>query len=250
MSATGDLIAALVAGGMNAAEAAGLVARAAVEMTGALTKRSSAAIRQQRYRERNKASQTITLELQPSVTNRNETVTERNAPEASQTVTERNESVTCDAASLSKEVRKIEIKKREGAKGTQLADGWRPEQKHWDEAIAILGSDDRAERELRKFKLHAADKGRVAKNWGAAWVKWALQAIEYGARNGNGTSSYRADPAAGRATARETQHVASMGSAALRYLQEGKSAGQGRELPDSPGLARIPDPLKGTENAH
>jgi hypothetical protein len=79
---------------MDAAEAAGLVARAAVEMTGALTKKSAGAARQQRYRERHKLSQRDASEDAPIVTKRNESVTRDADPEASQTVTNRNESVT------------------------------------------------------------------------------------------------------------------------------------------------------------
>jgi hypothetical protein len=79
---------------MNAAEAAGLVARAAVEMTGALTKKSAGAARQQRYRERHKASQRNACDKHESVTKRNESVTRDAEPKASQTVTNRNESVT------------------------------------------------------------------------------------------------------------------------------------------------------------
>jgi hypothetical protein len=222
---------------MEAAEAAGLVARAAVEMTGALTRKSSNAARQQRYRDRN-----------ASVTKRNENVTETETHERNETVTNRNEPVTRNAASLSKEDKK-ENKKRE-ARGTQLPEGWRPSPQHWDEALTILGSVVRTDLELRKFTLHAADKGRVAKNWNAAWVKWAIQAIEYGARNGHGTSNNRTDPAAGRATAREAQHVATMGGAALRFLQEGKSARTGRDLPDDPDVAGGVNAVQGAKNAH
>jgi hypothetical protein len=54
MTATGELIAALVAGGMDAAEAASLVVRAAVEMTATVNHRSPNAVRQQRFRDREK----------------------------------------------------------------------------------------------------------------------------------------------------------------------------------------------------
>jgi hypothetical protein len=94
VTATAELITALVKGGMDAAEAAGLVARAAVEMTGALTKKSAGAARQQRYRERNKASHSNASDEAGSVTKRNESVTRDASPKASQTVTNRNESVT------------------------------------------------------------------------------------------------------------------------------------------------------------
>jgi len=94
VTATAELITALVASGMEAAEAAGLVARAAVEMTGALSKKSAGAARQQRYRERHKASQRNASDNHENVTRRNESVTRDADPKASQTVTNRNESVT------------------------------------------------------------------------------------------------------------------------------------------------------------
>jgi hypothetical protein len=215
---------------MNAADAAGLVARAGVEMTGALTKKSSNAVRQQRYRDRH-----------ASVTNRNETVTERNADKRNETVTNRNETVTRNAPSLSKEDKK-EKKKRESAekRAAQLPDGWRPDEKHWAASAARLGSSERAERELTKFTNHALSKGRTAKNWNAAWANWVERAIDWGG-NGNAISNHRTDTAAGRATARELDQVAAMGGAALRYLQERKSAGSGRPSPDGAGVAEIVD---------
>ena len=85
MSAARDLVAALVAGGMDPIEASSLLARAAIEMT-VPPEKSSSAKRQKRYRDRNK-----------SVTNRNETVTEQNEPERNETVTNRNETVTRNA---------------------------------------------------------------------------------------------------------------------------------------------------------
>src|SRR6185436_12781920 len=114
MGATRDLIAALVAGGMDAADAAGLVARAAVEMTAVVTRKSPGAARQQRYRERNKASPSVTQELEKK---------------ASPSVTNRNETSQSDAASLSIEESKKD-KRREG-RASQLPDGWRPDQRHW-----------------------------------------------------------------------------------------------------------------------
>jgi hypothetical protein len=79
---------------MSVAEAAGLVARAAVEMTGALTKKSAGAFRQQRYRERHKASLRDGEGKEAFVTNRNKSVTRDAGHEASRTVTEASQSVT------------------------------------------------------------------------------------------------------------------------------------------------------------
>lgn len=236
---------------MDAAEAAGLVARAAVEMTGALTKRSAGAIRQQRWRDRNKASQGVTQEDGEGVTKRNESVMRNADCEASQSVSNRNEASQRNGTSLSKEEKKeeIEVKKRERAekRASQLPTDWRPGEKQWQDAVVTLGSEDRAERELRKFTNHALAKGRTAKNWNAAWNNWVDRALEW--ENGNGNSNSRADTATGRATAREAQHVAQMGGAALRYLQESKAARQVGDLAGGAGTAEIFDFGPRAENA-
>lgn len=237
MSATGQLIAALVAGGMDASEAAGLVARAAVEMTGALTRKSAGAKRQQRYRERHKASQTVTRDDNEKRNETSQSVTSLRSGKTSQSVTNRNESVTRDAASLSIEKKEENKKVKRESRASQLPDDWKPDEKYWIEAVSILGDDGRTSHELRKFKLHALDKGRLAKNWNAAWVKWALQAIEYEAQHGQSANHIRTDTAAGRATAREAQHVASVGDAALQYLRQSKSAGHDGQAPGSAGFA-------------
>lgn len=351
MTATAELIAALVAGGMNAAEAAGLVARAAVEMTGELTRKkppSSAALRMNEYRNRREAmgmprvfraehfkpmlvardgARCIYCEatgalvidhihptflggtddhgnlglackecngrkagkpfqeagmrivvrsaeaahadfLMRTQANTGEHAVARECSHEPRTTAnnrEHNDSRNCSPVfavgannrehvhvpSLSKEEREEVIKKesKRESRATQLPDDWSPASKHWDEAVSILGSPEQGELELRKFKLHAADKGRLAKNWNAAWVKWALQAIEYRARNGNSASTNRSDPVAGRATAREAQHVAQMGGAALRYLQESKAARQVGDLAGGAGTAEIFDFGPRAENA-
>lgn len=218
MSAAKEVIAALVAGGMDALDAAELVARAAVEMTAGVARKTPGAIRQQRYRER-----------QQGVTKRNESVTRYGEDGASQSVTKRNEVTDGDAASLSKEVSKEDNKERKRERrGSQIPDGWRPDEPKWTDALARLGGAEVAERELRKFTNHALSKGRVCKNWGAAWNNWVDRALEWG--SGNAASNNRTNPAAGRATAREAQLVTAMGNGALRYLEESRAARSDRVL--------------------
>ncbi len=131
LSAVRELTAALIKAGMDPADAAAMVARAGVEMAPPADTRTAGAKRQAAYRERNKAS--------PNVTE----VTEA---KASQSVTNRNETSQSDAASLSKEERKKEIKeKREATRAAQLPDGWRPEPEHWQTAVERLGSAARAD---------------------------------------------------------------------------------------------------------
>lgn len=251
MSATGDLISALVSGGMDASEAAALVARAAVEMTGALTRKSTGASRQQRYRDRQKSSQSVTRYADENRNEASRTVTTLRCDEASRTVTNRNESVTSDAASLSIESKREEIRKeKRESRASQLLDDWTPSEKFWMEAIKLLGSEELALSELQSFRLHALDKGRVSKNWNAAWVKWALQAIKYGARNGKPNSDNRTNTGAGRATAREAEHVASVGSAALQYLRQGKSAGSNREASGDCGFTGVSHPYARAKGTH
>jgi hypothetical protein len=66
-------------------------------------------------------------------------------------------------------------------------------------------------------------------NWSGTWRNRVRTVME---RDGNGKSSngHRADTSSGRATAREAHHVATMGAAALRYLEESKSARSGGDL--------------------
>lgn len=258
MSATGQLIAALISGGMEAAEAAGLVARAAVEMTGALTKKSSGAARQQRYRERNKASLTVTPEPQQSVTNRNESVTSDAAQEASQSVTKRNEASQSDGAanppltyfltseeknlSEKKESKKERVRKKRDA---PLPVDWQPSA-HAFVVAADHGVSVPAVEQI--FRDYLKSSGKLYADYDAAFYNFLRNQKKFNG-HGNGTSNHRADPAAGRATARETQHVATMGRAALLYLQESKSAGQGGNLPGSAGPAGVVDFGKRAENA-
>lgn len=254
MSAASQIISALVAGGMDAGEAAGLLARAGVEMVGHMTRKSPGAIRQLRYRERNKASQTVTRDDSDERNETSQSVTSLRSDEASQSVTNRNESVTRDVVSLSKEEKKEESKKdkREGARGCRLPDGWEPPQADLEAAIALLGMT-RADDELAKFRDHwKAQPGSrgVKADWPATWRNWYRRAAEYGNRNGQPVSNHRPDPVAGRATAREVQQVTAVGSAALRFLKEGAPTRPAGRQPNSPGSAGFFDTNERAKNAH
>jgi hypothetical protein len=162
LSAAHEIISALVAGGMDAVEAASLVARAAVEMTAGGGKTSNA-VRQQRYRDRNK-----------TVTNRNEVTHEPTVTNRNESVTNRNE-VT---PSLSIEINKKEKKEKRESRATQMPEGWRPDDNRWQAACRTFG-DDGADRELRKFTSNARAKGLTYKNWNFAWDTWAERAVEW-----------------------------------------------------------------------
>lgn len=89
-----------------------------------------------------------------------------------------------------------------------------------DDAAAVLSAIQRA----RDKRVHGP----------IAWITRAL-----GNGNGNSVSGYRTDPVAGRATAREAQHVASVGDAALQYLRQSKPAGSDRETSRDFGFASV-----------
>lgn len=122
----------MVAGGMDALDAAALVARAAVEMTAATPAavKSIGALRQQRYRDRQK-----------TVTRNVTSVTDHERNEASPNVTDRNENVTLlrsDETTISYFPSKEEIpeKKKESKKeratrkrNAPLREDWAPSMK-------------------------------------------------------------------------------------------------------------------------
>ena len=162
----GELVARLVAQGVEMEEASEIIALAVA--AGAATyphRKSSAAIRQKAYRDRKR------------VTNRNEPVTPLHEADRNEPVTNHNESVTRYAALSLSNNNKIE-KKRERA--TQLPEGWRPSGAAWQSAVERVG-EQRAEIELVKFRNHAADKGRTSKRWDAAWSNWIDKAVDFGA---------------------------------------------------------------------
>lgn len=171
MSAIRELTIALIKAGMDPVEATILIARAGIEMAPTGDTRTPGARRQARYRERNETSQSVT-EVTP--------------PQTSQIVTKRNETSQSDAASLSKKERIEEEKEVRGprkARASQLPDEWQPGQNAWQAAVERIGPD-RAIAELKKFKNHAADKGRVSKSWDAAWRNWVDRALDYGGAMG------------------------------------------------------------------
>lgn len=202
MSAVRELTILLIKAGVDPVEATILIARAGVEMTPPGDTRSAGAKRQSAYRERNKASLNITKVTHEKVT---------------ESVTKRNETSLSDASSLSIESKKEENKKkRESAKASQLPAGWRPDLEVWNETIAILGAEQRAEYELKKFTDHALEKGRTAKNWNAAWRNWSRRAVEYGGRNGQSNPTIRTPSFAGPAPTGDDAIVTGMGRALER----------------------------------
>lgn len=73
------------------------------------------------------------------------------------------------------------------ARAVALPDSWTPTSEHRDRATSD-GLD--VDREAIKFQAHAAERGRTAKNWNAAFTRWLMNAAEYAKRDGaRGTRS-------------------------------------------------------------
>ncbi len=167
MSDIGALVERLVEAGLSIGEAGSIIAEAfAAGAASSGFRKSSNAERQQRYRDRK------------TVTKRNEIVTPSNAEPAAPTVTNRNETVT-NRNDVTAPSIVLENKKEKKDRGTQLQDGWRPDEIRWTAACRKLGTAG-AETELQKFTSHHRAKGTVFKNWNFGWDKWLLNSDQWG----------------------------------------------------------------------
>lgn|SRR5690625_48638 len=69
-------------------------------------------------------------------------------------------------------------------RATQLPASWEPTDEHRKRATEYGLNLDR---EAVKFRTHAQEKGRTAKNWNAAFTRWLINAAEYAQRDGRST---------------------------------------------------------------
>lgn len=72
----------------------------------------------------------------------------------------------------------LDNKKEKKDRGSQIPDGWKPDDIRWIAACRKLGNDG-AERELQKFAAHHRAKGTVFKNWNSGWDKWLINAQQW-----------------------------------------------------------------------
>jgi hypothetical protein len=72
----------------------------------------------------------------------------------------------------------LDNKKEKKDRGSQLPDGWRPDEIRWDAVCRKIGTTA-AETELNKFTSHHRAKGTVFKNWSFGWDKWLLQSEQW-----------------------------------------------------------------------
>lgn len=165
MSAVRDLVAALVAAGHDPVDAAAMVARAAMEMSS--PQKSSAALRQQRYRDRNKPSQIVTP---------------LHDDDSSRNVTNHNESVTRDARHIKDSKSDSKKDSRQPAsRGSRISPDWVPSAE--DRAFAKQEgfSDAEIDREAGKFRDYWLSKsGRDAAKvtWSGTWRVWIRNNVD------------------------------------------------------------------------
>ena len=66
-------------------------------------------------------------------------------------------------------------------RAVRLSASWTPTDEHRDRA---RDSGLNLDQEVVKFRAHAEEKGRTAKNWNAAFTRWLINAAEYAQRDG------------------------------------------------------------------
>lgn len=240
---------------MDAAEAAGLVARAGVEMTGELTRKLVSSM--STGLSTGQSGESRALEKRRAW-DRGRKKRQRDALKAAADVSAMSTGFHRTSTGLPPEnadvCLTVEDKKtglsvgKERKKGSRLLSDTRVSDEQRAIAIECGCPPDRVDAVWSEFVDYWSDipgqKG-CKLTWTGTWRN-RVKAIF---KNGQRTINHRADPAAGRATAREAQHVAVMGGAALRYLQESKSTGSGGDLSGSPDTAEIIDLGKRAENA-
>lgn len=167
MNASRQIIEALIAGGMDPADAAFLVACSAAELSPPADTRSPGAKRQAAYRERNKASLNVTEVTPEKVT---ESVTKRN--EASQSNASQKVPI-----STSKNLKESKRQNR----GTRISPDWSLSEAERSFAKQEGFSDWEIQREAQKFRDYwtacAGAKG-VKLDWTATWRQWIRSGAE------------------------------------------------------------------------
>lgn len=122
--------------------------------TASLPHRTPGALRQQRYRERHKSSQ----------------------------------SVTSDEAYIDSNNSSSEIQKKKKKVSTPIADDASLSDADRAYARSKGWTDEKAESEFVRFRDHALANGRTAKNWPAAWRNWVTSPYQKPTKvNGHGT---------------------------------------------------------------
>jgi hypothetical protein len=146
---------------------------------------------------------------------------------------------------LSSEEVKEEKKVRTRSKGSRISQGARLSEEDRTFAVRSGIPPDRVEAlwsEFVDYWIAVPGTKGVKLDWPATWRNRVRDVLaRFGKNYGNATSSHRADTNAGRATARETEFLASLGKGAAGYLEKGNAAGSVGTLPAGSGSADVVD---------
>lgn len=215
MTATREIIAALLAGGMDAVDAAALLARAGAEMAAGPSK---AALRTRRWR--HKASQSVTGDAQ------SETVTDRH--KASQTV-------TCDVSpkpplTLSSFLPDTELQKKEEKKvrarkapASPLPADWQPSAAHFEAAVKLHIPREAVFAKAEDMRLWAQSTGAVKADWNATFHVFLRRDAS---KLSTGNPHERADQARAHSFARPAQTNADAVLAGMARVAEKRLGSQ------------------------
>lgn len=141
--------------------------------------------------------------------------------------------ITCDLKGKKEAFRKEGLEKKESKRGSRLLKDARMSADDRAFALTIIPPEF-VESEWAEFVDYwiGVPGSRGCKlDWPATWRNRVRDlAKKYKGRNGHGTSNHRTDPAAGRATARETQQASAMARGAANRLAERNSTGPGNGM--------------------
>lgn len=158
-----------------------------------------------------------------------------------------------DTASLLREDKKhaeVEVKKeRSKSRGSKLPSDWRPKDFHYargaKKGMSRAAVDELAD-SMRVWCGANANKSVTTKaDWDLTFTGW----IGREKFVGNGINGTHANTAAGRATAKETNLVASLGRGAITSLGQNNAGRRDGQTPGSHGAAVVHDFEQRTKNA-
>jgi hypothetical protein len=160
----------MIAAGVPPGEAGALAAEIYAAGVASASIRSPGAERTRRYRERHKASQSVT---------------ERHANETSPNVTERHQPSQCDAPTVSPIDTKIKNSKKQNSdrpsRGTRIEPDWVPGADGHAFAVSEGLSVYEIDRETARFRDYwkgRAGSGGVKLDWKATWQNWIRSTAE------------------------------------------------------------------------
>ena len=121
----------------------------------------------------------------------------------------------------SKSLQGVESKKERKPRGTKIPPDWVPKESHYAEGLKRGMNRARVDDLGETLRLWCASNANTAKTTRADWDSFFMSWIRREKIVGNGINGHHADSSTGRATAKETNLVASLGRGAISSLSQG-----------------------------